>query len=120
MDRLLGGGLMFGLGLLYIMFGERIGGGVQDWISKSILGLQVCDIKFTPQSKAGADDRGIGRVDWTRYDRHTVKCQIFTGETGSSIGEPSCGVECAWFVISLFSPVMLLPPPHCCLQFFVL
>ncbi|KAH0608651.1 uncharacterized protein H6S33_001785 [Morchella sextelata] len=38
---LLGGGLMFGLGLLYIMFGECIGGGVQDWISKSILGLQV-------------------------------------------------------------------------------
>lgn len=32
---------MFGLGLLYITFGERVGGGVQDWLSKSILGLQV-------------------------------------------------------------------------------
>lgn len=38
---LLGGGLMFGLGFLYITFGERVGGGVQDWVSKTILGLQV-------------------------------------------------------------------------------
>lgn len=39
--RLLGGGLMFGMGLLYMVFGDAIGGH-QDWLSKSVLGLQVC------------------------------------------------------------------------------
>jgi len=50
--RLLGGFFMFSLGLLYMMFGETIVNGgdgaqvarSQDWVSKSILGLQVCYI----------------------------------------------------------------------------
>lgn len=33
---------MFGMGLAYMAFGESVGGGKQDWVSKSILGLQVC------------------------------------------------------------------------------
>lgn len=32
---------MFGLGLLYMMFGDGVGNDTQDWVSKSILGLQV-------------------------------------------------------------------------------
>ena len=51
-SRLLGGFFMFSLGLLYMMFGEAVANGGdgaqvargQDWVSKSILGFQVCCI----------------------------------------------------------------------------
>jgi hypothetical protein len=42
-SRLLGGFFMFSLGLLFMMFGETAvkGTNTQDWVSKSILGIQV-------------------------------------------------------------------------------